>query len=126
MPPEQPGPGRIRLGDADRERLLDALARHHAEGRLTIPQLEERVTAVYAAQTRAEATAVLADLPPLAGPPGERPGGRPRRRRYGEASEPGAAWVPTPERFRDPRSGRIMRVWTDPASGSRHYVPDEG
>lgn len=120
MAPEDSGPADIRLSDADREQLLDALARHHAEGRLTIPQLEERVTAVYGAQTRAQATAVLADLPPLAG---DAPGLL-RRRRYGEARQPGAAWLPTPERFRDPKSGQIMRVWVDPVSGARHYVPD--
>jgi hypothetical protein len=32
--------------------------------------------------------------------------------------------VPTSERFRDPSSGTIMRVWVDPADDSRHYVPD--
>jgi len=38
--------------------------------------------------------------------------------------EPGAGWVPTPERFRDPSTRAIMRVWVDPADLSRHYVPD--
>ncbi len=33
-------------------------------------------------------------------------------------------WTPTEERFRDPRSGQIMRVWTD-ANGGRHYLRDE-
>jgi hypothetical protein len=33
--------------------------------------------------------------------------------------------VPTAERFRDPSSGVIMRVWIDPSDESRHYVPDD-
>jgi hypothetical protein len=34
--------------------------------------------------------------------------------------------MPTAERFRDPSTKKIMRVWIDPADGSRHYVPDDG
>ena len=45
-------------------------------------------------------------------------------RRHGESQVPGAGWVPTEESFRDPSTGRIMRVWIDPADGSRHYVPE--
>ena len=95
---------------------------------------------VLAAAYADEAAAALAELPPVAsaaaggtgGPAG--PGGaggaaagpaRSRsRRRHAQAAEPQPGWVPTPERFRDPSSGTIMRVWTDPADGSRHYVPD--
>jgi hypothetical protein len=32
--------------------------------------------------------------------------------------------VATRERFRDPASGVVMRVWLDPADQSRHYIPD--
>jgi hypothetical protein len=32
--------------------------------------------------------------------------------------------VPTDERFRDPSTRAIMRVWIDPADQSRHYVPE--
>ena len=31
-------------------------------------------------------------------------------------------WVATDEVFRDPTSGRVMRVWVDPTDGSRHYA----
>jgi hypothetical protein len=37
---------------------------------------------------------------------------------------PHAGWRPTNERFRDPKTNRVMRVWEDPA-GTRHYVPDD-
>jgi hypothetical protein len=32
--------------------------------------------------------------------------------------------MPTKERFIDPSTQRIMRVWVDPADQSRHYVPE--
>jgi hypothetical protein len=69
----------------------------------------------------------VADLPPLELPAGGRAAAsRPvrRGRRHAQADEPGPGWVPTPERFRDPSSGKIIRVWLDPADLSRHYVPD--
>jgi len=31
---------------------------------------------------------------------------------------------PTPERFRDPTSGEVVRVYADPATGERLYVRD--
>jgi hypothetical protein len=45
-------------------------------------------------------------------------------RRHGESPVPASDWLSTTEVFRDPSSGRIMRVWVDPGDGSRHYVPD--
>ncbi len=46
-------------------------------------------------------------------------------RRHGESDEVRPGWRPTDEVFRDPTTDRIMRVWVDPADGTRHYVPDE-
>jgi DUF1707 SHOCT-like domain len=114
----------VRLSDADREQLFDLLGRHAAAGRIDLPELERRVAVVAAAQTREEASAVTADLPPLAGPAStER---RPRwGKGHGDADRPAPDWQPTTERFRDPRSNRVMRVWVD-TGGGRHYVPDEG
>ena len=45
-------------------------------------------------------------------------------RRHGESPVGAPGWVPTEESFRDPSTGRIMRVWVDPVDGSRHYVPE--
>lgn len=45
-------------------------------------------------------------------------------RRHGESSVPAGHWRSTEELFRDPSSGRLMRVWIDPSDGSRHYVPE--
>jgi hypothetical protein len=33
-------------------------------------------------------------------------------------------WIPTNERFRDPSTSTVLRVWVDPADQSRHYVPE--
>jgi DUF1707 SHOCT-like domain len=120
----------MRLTDADREVLYEQLASHAAVDRLTVEELERRVTVVAEAQTREEAEAVLADLPALTGPRWEGSGSarrsRPRwfSRGHGDAERPQVGWQPTGERFRDPRSRRVMRVWVDRAGG-RHYVPDE-
>jgi len=110
------------LGDADRELLYETLKRHAAEGRLDVPELERRVALVAEAQTREQAAAAVADLPPLAAVPEAEP--RPRRGRgHGEADRPAPDWQPTNERFRDPRTRRVLRVWVDPA-GERHYVAE--
>jgi uncharacterized protein YbjQ (UPF0145 family) len=46
-------------------------------------------------------------------------------RRYGEThARPAGHWRRTEEVFRDPSTGRLMRVWLDPADQSRHYLPD--
>jgi DUF1707 SHOCT-like domain len=120
-------PRRLRLTDADREKLFERLNRQAAAGALSLSELERRVALVSEAETREQAAAVMADLPPLPGDPGP---GRPAASRprwghgHGEAETPAADWRPTAERFRDPRSNRVMRVWED-AGGARHYVPDE-
>jgi hypothetical protein len=46
-------------------------------------------------------------------------------RRHGESPMPAAGWQSTEEVFRDPSTGRVMRVWVDPQDGSRHYVPEQ-
>jgi Domain of unknown function (DUF1707) len=112
----------VLLGDPDRERLYELLGRHAAEGRLSVEELERRVGVVAAARTREEAAAAVADLPPLTA-------GRPPKRRslwgrgHGEAEKPEPDWQPTNERFRDPRTRAILRVWVDPG-GERHYVAE--
>jgi hypothetical protein len=46
------------------------------------------------------------------------------RRGHAHADQPAAGWIPTDERFRDPTSRAVMRVWIDPADQSRHYIPE--
>lgn len=45
-------------------------------------------------------------------------------RRHREAAVPAGDWQRTDEVFIDPSTSRRMRVWLDPADGSRHYVPE--
>jgi hypothetical protein len=109
------------IGDADRERLIGLLREHYAHGRLDNDELSRRVAIVLAAQFADAAAAAVADLPSLV-PAG--PAKRARRRGHAQAAKPGPGWVPTAERFRDPTTKVVMRVWIDPADQSRHYVPE--
>jgi hypothetical protein len=63
--PEEAGPESrpaVRVSDADRERVAGVLRAAFQEGRLTIPEVDERLAAAYAAKTDAELTTVLHDL----------------------------------------------------------------
>ncbi len=114
----------MRLTDGDRELFYEQLKRHAAEGSLSLTELERRVGVVAAADTREAAAVTLSDLPTLLPSPLATEAERARwGRGHAETARPGANWQATDERFRDPRSGRIMRVWVDPA-GARHYVPE--
>jgi hypothetical protein len=73
--PLDPPPSGLRASDADRERVADALRRHHLDGRLDTDELQARLEACYAAPTDGELTPLLADLPD------ERRAAGPRRRR---------------------------------------------
>jgi len=41
-----------------------------------------------------------------------------------ETSRPGTGWVATDERFVDDATGKLVRVWLEPATGERRYVTD--
>ena len=114
-------PDGARLGDADRDALAQLLGRHYAEGRLDADELSRRLDTVYGATDRDAAAGALADLPALgpATPPRRRWG-----RRHAEADRPEPTWLPTTERFVDPSTDRVMRVWVEPGDGSRHYVAE--
>jgi hypothetical protein len=113
------------LGEADRDRLVAVLREHYAAGRIELAEFDRRAGIVLAASYADEAATALDGLPPMAVPgPAGSPGRTRSRKRHAQVSEPQPGWVPTAERFRDPSSNTIMRVWTDPADGSRHYVPD--
>lgn len=60
QPPDPPG---IRIADSDRERAAMRLNQALAEGRITVSELEERLSVVYAARYEADLRAPLADLP---------------------------------------------------------------
>ena len=53
----------VRASDADRQRVIDALQRHTAAGRLTLDEFSERVGSVFAARTLQDLAAATVDLP---------------------------------------------------------------
>jgi hypothetical protein len=127
------------FGDRDREHLFALLSAHAAADHIDLEELERRVVAVSVAEGREQAEGVLADLPALPegalrgttvgfGDRPARPGAEPGRpkwgRGHGDAERPKDGWRATDERFRDPRTRQVMRVWED-AAGGRHYVPDD-
>jgi Domain of unknown function (DUF1707) len=141
-----PGGPRPLAAEADRERLLALLREHYAVGLFSLDELDRRVGVVLGAQYLDEAAAAVADLPgapapgtaapgPGAGPAASSRAGSPStmsgrsaprrvRRGHAHADQPAAGWIPTDERFRDPTSRAVMRVWIDPADQSRHYIPE--
>ncbi len=127
-----PGPGGPRplAADADRERLVALLREHYAVGLFGLDELDRRVGMVLSAQYLDEAAAAVADLPGVSAPGPESGTAAPRRvkrrRGHAHADKPAAGWIPTGERFRDPTTRAVMRVWVDPADQSRHYVPEPG
>jgi len=62
----------LRASDADRERFVETLRRHHVDGRLTTEELTERAERAYAARTLGDLDALATDLPSL--PPAPSPG----------------------------------------------------
>jgi DUF1707 SHOCT-like domain len=106
--------------DAGRDRLLGLLREHYARGTIDDAELDRRSGIVLSARFADQAAAAVADLPLLPG----RGHARAERGRHAQAARPGPGWVPTSERFRDPTSGAVIRVWIDPVDDSRHYVPE--
>ena len=54
---------RMRAGDADRQRVVEQLGRHFAEGRITVEEFDERAGRVHASVHLDELPALTADLP---------------------------------------------------------------
>ena len=129
------GPGgdpRPLATDADRERLIALLREHYAVGLFGLDELDRRVGMVLGAQFLDEAAAAVSDLPASAADRdrGASPGPPPRRGGPDGGAgtrtpiSPPRAGSPPSERFRDPSTSTVMRVWVDPADQSRHYVPE--
>src|ERR1035441_7351567 len=76
-PENRPVVPAVRASDADRERVAVALQAAFAEGRLTMPELEERLAAAYAAGTDAELATIMHDLRASTPQPGDWAGAGP-------------------------------------------------
>ena len=97
----------LRISDTDRDRTAEVLREAHAHGRITVDELDERLTSVYSAKTYADLVPITRDLPavkdaeaPAQNARSSRIGGMPRFRMslaiLGGASRDGA-WVVPPE-----------------------------
>ncbi|MEU8383378.1 DUF1707 domain-containing protein [Streptosporangium sp. NPDC048865] len=60
----------LRVGDAERDVVMESLREHYVQGRLTREELDERLEMTLSARTGGELARVSADLP---GPDGPRP-----------------------------------------------------
>ncbi len=60
----------LRASDAERDVVVRELGRHHVAGRLTAPELEERLALALRARTRADLRRLTCDLPAPGPPPG--------------------------------------------------------
>lgn len=77
--------GNVRIGDSEREQAAEALGDHYAAGRLDHDEYDERLNAVFEAQTWGELAPVFRDLPspgPMAPRP-RMPARRPGPPRFG-------------------------------------------
>ena len=61
--PESAGQHNLRVSDADREQAAEVLRKAAGDGRLTMDELDERLTAAYTAKTYADLESVTSDLP---------------------------------------------------------------
>ncbi len=95
---------RIRVSDADRDRVTGRLRDHFGQGRLTREELDERISAALNAKTVGDLRHVMADLPePAAGPP--------QQAQWGGPPWAGPRWGGPPWVARRHRGPRILPVF---------------
>jgi hypothetical protein len=74
----------LRISDTDRDRAAEVLREAHAQGRIPVDELDERLSSVYNAKTFADLVPVTRDLPATPGAAvAEASGAAPARRRIG-------------------------------------------
>lgn len=59
----EPSSGEVRASDTERELVVERLSTALERGRLSVDEFDDRVTAAYAAVTRAELVQLTRDLP---------------------------------------------------------------
>jgi hypothetical protein len=105
---------RIRVSDADRDRVTARLREHFAAGRLTSDEMEERISAALHAKTAGDLRHVMADLPePAAAVPGAA-----QRQGWVPHGGPGPQWAAA--RWSGPHWGGPP-PWMVPGAGYRPH-----
>lgn len=121
---------RLRASDADRERVAAILRDAYAEGRLTLPEHEERLAEAYRATTYADLVPVLRDLPvppgTIAVPPIPGVAVQPSPATTGAAVQPGLAGEAQPNAIAVFGQFERRGAWTVPAEMSATAVFGEG
>jgi Domain of unknown function (DUF1707) len=95
---------RIRASDADRDRVAQLLREHHAAGRLSAEEFNERLDQAYAAKTLGELDQLLADLPAI--DLYKLPDASLERPPRGGSGMPGLPWLLAPSRGKTPAHWR--------------------
>ncbi len=88
-------PSGMRIGDSDREAMAASLREHYAQGRLTLEEFQQRLSAVFAAKTDLDLARLNNDLPHVSNyqpewPPSGRP--LPPGRGAGYSWQQGQSW----------------------------------
>jgi len=78
-PGRGPADPQMRVGDAERNQVAEALSQHFSDGRLDSTEMKERLDRAMGAKTRGDLAGLVSDLPPL----GPVPAPAPRRHRLG-------------------------------------------
>ncbi|WP_280260718.1 DUF1707 SHOCT-like domain-containing protein [Nocardia abscessus] len=80
-----------RASDAERDAVVRLLGRHMADGRIDLPEYDQRVAQVYATTDREDLRSVLSDLPELDKEAAAPASGRPRMPIWQRIE--GSAWL---------------------------------
>lgn len=124
-----------RLGDADREQVVNQLKTAWSDGRLTMDEFSERSGRAYAARSRHDLDVLVADLPPTAGPasyppargyrPVPAPAPAPATGPAGGGPVPGSGAYPAASGERGPVSRRFVAIMSGRRAKGRWTVPAE-
>ena len=95
------------LSEHDRDQAVRDLTRHCGDGRLTLDELEERITAAYAATSNDDLRALLHDLPTLPDVAAPTPTSEPARPASERPSAP-APPAPVPEIHRSREAEKAL------------------
>ena len=73
----------MRVSDAERSEIAEALSKHYSDGRLDQNEFNERLQRAMSAKTRGDLAGLFADLPPIVSPPTPEVVKRRRRSHFG-------------------------------------------